>query len=165
MKSTLVAALAISVVAIAGQGAAQQGRLITADDIAAAQTLLDQIKPACDAGSDKRACGILAYSPEDCTIKKTDPHTRQVYNTYDDRSVRFQQGTGVIRRPPIALLAPRGIIGRDGTTTSYNNPQFVSWDEYQAGKKAVTICGKSERIEVKDFTLSGTLEKFLKANP
>ena len=36
-------------------------------------------------------------------------------------------------------------------TPSTRSPQFVSWDEYQGGKKSVTICGKSERIEVKDF--------------
>jgi hypothetical protein len=157
--------LATSAFAVAGPAWSQQGRLITQADIAAAQTLLGQIKPACDSGSNNKACGILAYSPEDCTAKRTDPHIRQVYNTYADGSVRFQQGnTGVARRPPIALLAPLGIIGRDGSTTSYASPQFVSWDEYQGGKKSVTICGKSERVEVKDFMLSSTLEKYLKAN-
>jgi hypothetical protein len=65
----------------------------------------------------------------------------------------------------MALFAPLGIIAKDGTTTSYTSPQFVSWDDYQGGKKSVTVCGKSERIEAKDFTLATTLQKFLKANP
>jgi hypothetical protein len=166
MRLALVPALAFGVFAVVGPASPQQGRQITADDVAAAQALLDQIKPACDAGSDNKACGILAYSPVDCSAKKTDAHMRQIYNTYEDRSVRFQSGgTQVVRRPPIALLAPIGIIGRDGATTQYAGPQFVSWNDYQAGKKSVTICGKSERVEAKHFTLDKVLQKFLKANP
>jgi hypothetical protein len=166
MKTTRFVALAMSVVAIAGPAAAQQGRPITREDVAAAQALFDQINVACAAGSKNKACGVLAYSPEDCAAKRTDVHTRQIYNSYDDRTVRFQAGgTQVVRRPPMALLAPLGIIGKDGKPTSYTSPQFVSWDDYQGGKKSVTVCGKSERIEAKDFTLPNVLEKFLKANP
>jgi hypothetical protein len=166
MKTTLFVALATSFIAIPGPVAAQQGRLITQADIAAAHTLFDQINVACAAGSKNKACGVLAYSPENCAAKRTDVHTRQIYNTYDDRTVRFQAGgTQVVRRPPIALLAPLGIIGRDGSTTSYASPQFVSWDDYESGKRSVTVCGKSERIEAKDFILANALEKFLKANP
>jgi len=166
MKTTRFVAMAMSFLAIAGPVAAQQGRPITREDIAAAQALFDQINVACAAGSKSKACGVLAYSPENCAAKKTDVHTRQVYNTYEDRTVRFQSGgTQVVRRPPIVLFAPLGIIGKDGKTTSYTGPQFVSWDDYQSGKKSVTVCGKSERIEAKDFILANVLEKFLKANP
>jgi hypothetical protein len=60
-----------------------------------AQALFEQIKPACAAGPiNKKACGVMVYSPEDCTQEK-DPHVRIIYNTYEDGTVRFQTGTQV----------------------------------------------------------------------
>src|SRR5262245_49473708 len=166
MKTILVAAAALSLFGLAGPVSAQPGRPVTQEDIAAAQALFDQMKSACTEGSGKRSCGVLVYSPEDCTAKKKDGHVRQVYSTYEDRTVRFQQGnTGVARQRPMALLAPFGMIGRDGKSTRFASPQFVSWDEFQAGKRSVTVCGQSYRLESKDFTLEKTIENFLKANP
>ena len=166
MKTTLLLAVVASAVAVAGAAFAQNGRPITQQDIATAQALYEQMKPACAGGSPKKACGVLAYSPEDCDGKEKDAHIRQVYATYDDRTVRFQQGNnGVARNRPMALLAPFGIIGRNGVSTPYANPQFVSWDEYQGGKKSVTVCGKNAKIEAKDFFLAHTIEDFLKKNP
>jgi hypothetical protein len=135
--------------------------------IAQAQTLFDQISASCSGGSNRRACGVLVYTPEDCaTAKKKDGHVRQVYATYEDHTVRYQQNnTGVARNRPMALLQPFGIIDRDGKTTRFINPIFVSWDEYQKGKKEVDICNQKTRLEVKDFDLDSTLQKFLKANP
>ena len=74
-ETSLLVALAIS--ASASQDPPTPSREITAADVAAAQTLLDQIK-GLRRRIQPKACGILAYSPEDCTIKKTDPHIRQV---------------------------------------------------------------------------------------
>ena len=166
MKTILVAAAALSLSSLVAPVVAQQGRPVTQEEIATAQALFEQMQGACAAGSKNKACGVLVYSPKDCTAKKKDGHSRQIYNTYEDRTVRFQQAnTGVARQRPMALLAPFGIIGRDGKSTRFAGPQFVSWDEYQGGKKSVTVCGQSFRLEAKDFTIEKTMENFLKANP
>lgn len=166
MRAILSAAAAGLIAAIAGTALAQQGRPITQEDVQAAQALFAQLKPACIEGSTKRACGVLAYAPEDCSAKKKDAHIRHVYGAYEDGTVRFQQGNaGVARQRPIALLAPFAMIARNGEATRYANPRFVSWDDYQAGKKSVIVCGKTSKIEARDFTVQATMEKFLKNNP
>jgi hypothetical protein len=144
----------------------QPGQPVTKEQIATAQALFSQMDSACSAGSKNKACGVLVYSPEDCTARKKDGHVRQVYATYGDHTLRFQQNnTGVARQRPMALLAPFGIIDRDGKSTLFADPQFVSWDEYEHGKKEVMVCGQKFRIEGKEFTLPEALKNFLKANP
>jgi hypothetical protein len=165
MNRTMLLALATALVAIASPAEGQQGRPITQQDVEAAQTLYEQMKPACAGGSPNKACGVLAYSPEDCSAKKKDAHIRQVYDIFEDGTVRFQQGnTGVARQRPMALLVGFGIIAKNGDTTRYASPQFVSWDDYQGGKKNVMACGKASRIEARDFTISAPMKKFLQNN-
>jgi hypothetical protein len=162
MSRTLFLGLATVLAAVGGPAEGQQGRLVTQQDIEAAQALYQQMKPACSGGSPNKACGVLAYSPEDCSAKKKDAHIRQVYDTFEDGSVRFQQGnSGVARQRPMALLVGFGIIAKNGETTRYADPQFVSWDEYQGGKKSVTVCGKASRIEARDFIISPPMKKYL----
>lgn len=162
MKTKLFVVLVISFVGIAGPTSAQQGNFVSRE---AAQALFDQIKGPCTAGSKSKACGVLVYSPQDCA-KEGDPHTRQVYSAYDDGSVRFQTGpAGVGRQRPGALLVGVQVFDRKGETTRYIEPQFLSWEAYQAGHKTMQVCGKNARIGVKDFEIPNAVERFLKANP
>ena len=162
MKTKLFAVLAISCAGLAGPVGAQQGNFVNRE---AALALFDQLKGPCAAGSKSKACGVLVYSPMDCA-QEDDPHTRQVYNAYADGSVRFQTGAaGVGRQRPGALLVGVQIFDRRGETTRYVDPQFVSWEAYQAGQKTMKICGKDARLSVKDFEIPGAVERFLKANP
>jgi len=168
LKSILAAAGCLAVLAFSTPVTAQPQGQPSPAMIAQAQTLFDQISASCSGGSTKRACGVLVYSPEDCaTAKKKDGHVRQVYATNAaTHMVRFQQNnTGIANQRPMALLQPVGIIERDGKTTRYINPIFVSWDEYQKGKRDVDVCNQKTRIEGKNFDLDPTLQKFLKANP
>src|SRR5262249_43296008 len=128
----------------------------TPAQIAQAHTLFDQMDPACSAGSPRKACGVLVYAPEDCaTAKKQEGHVRQVYaTTSTSHMVRYQQNnTGVANQRPIMLFQPFGIIDRDGKTQRFVDPVFVSWDEYEKGKRDVEVCGQKTRLEVKDFEL------------
>ena len=162
MKTKLLAVLAIACAGLASPVGAQQGNLVRRE---AAQDLLEQLKGPCATGSKSKACGVLVYSPEDCA-KEDDPHTRQVYNAYDDGSVRFQNGpAGVARQRPGALLVGVQIFNRRGETTRYVDPPFLSWEAYQAGQKTMKVCGKDARISVKDFEIPDGVERFLKANP
>jgi hypothetical protein len=160
MRTKLFAVLAISCAGMAGPVDAQQ--VVTRE---AAQGLFEQVKEPCAAGSRSKACGVLVYSPEDCA-KEGDPHTRQVYNAYDDGSVRFQNGPGGVgRQRPGALLVGVQVFDRKGRTTRYVDPQFLSWEAYQAGQKSMKVCGKDARLGVKDFDIPDAVERFLKANP
>ncbi|HVY89120.1 MAG TPA: hypothetical protein VG942_09650 [Hyphomonadaceae bacterium] len=170
MKAILCAAAGLAMLALSVPVTAQPAGAggPTQAQIAQAHTLFDQMDAACSAGSTKRSCGVLVYSPEDCaTARKKDGHVRQVYATNaTTHMVRFQQNnTGVANQRPIALLQPFGIIDRDGKTTRFVDPVFVSWDEYQKGKRDVETCGQKTHLEVKDFDLEPMLQKFLKANP
>lgn len=162
MKTKLFVVLAVSCAGLAGPVGAQQGNFVMREE---AQALFDQLKGPCAAGSKSKACGVLVYSPADCA-QEDDPHTRQVYNAYDDGSVRFQNGpVGVGRQRPGALLVGVQIFDRKGETTRYANPKFLSWEAYQAGQKTMQVCGKEARIGVKDFEIPDAVERFLKANP
>jgi hypothetical protein len=162
MKTKLFAALAALCVGLAGPAGAQQGNFVNRE---AAQALFGQLKGPCAAGSKSKACGVLVYSPADCS-EEDDPHTRQVYNAYDDGSVRFQTGVaGVGRQRPGALLVGVQVFDKKGKTTRYVDPQFLSWEEYQGGKKSMPVCGKNARIGVKDFEIPDAVERFLRANP
>jgi hypothetical protein len=161
MKPIVFAALAVASLSVAGLALAQ-GTFVKRED---AEALFAQIKPACANGPiNKKACGVMVYTPEDCS-KEKDPHTRIIYNAYEDGTVRFQAGTQVQRNRPGALLAGMGVFNRKGETTRYVNPVFLSWEAYQAGQKTMKICDKDARISVKDFEISSAVEKFLKANP
>jgi hypothetical protein len=162
MNRKLFVVLAFASVGLAGPVSAQQGNLVRRE---AAQELFDQLKGPCADGSKSKACGVLVYSPADCS-QEDDPHTRQIYRAYDDGSVRFQNGVaGVARQRPGALLVGVQIFDRKGETTRYVDPQFLSWEAYQAGKKSMPVCGKDARIGVKDFEIPDAVERFLKANP
>jgi len=161
MKTVVFVALSAACLSAAGVAFAQ-ATPITRE---AAQALFDQIKPACAGGPiNKKACGVMVYSPEDCT-KEKDPHTRIIYNTYDDGTVRFQTGTQVQRNRPGQLLAGVGVFNAKGETTRYANPVFLSWQAYQGGQKTMKVCDRDARITVKDFEITAAVEKFLKANP
>jgi hypothetical protein len=162
MKTKLLVALTVSCVAVVDPAGAQQGNIVRREEAVA---LFDQLKGPCAGGSKSKACGVLVYSPVDCA-QKDDPHTRQVYNAYDDGSVRFQNGVaGVGRQRPGALLAGVQVFDKRGETTRYTDPKFLSWEAYQAGQKTMQVCGKDARISVKDFEIPDAVERFLKANP
>ena len=161
MKPVVYVALSAACLSAAGLAFAQA----TPVSREAAQALFEQIKPACAGGPvNKKACGVMVYSPEDCAQEK-DPHVRIIYNTYDDGTVRFQTGTQVQRNRPGALLAGVGIFNKKGETTRYANPVFLSWEAYQAGQKTMKVCDRDARISVKDFEIPAAVDKFLKANP
>ncbi len=162
MKKTLLAVLVLSCAGLAGPAGAQAGRFVSHGE---EQALFDQLKGPCASGSKSKACGVLVYSPADCK-QEDDPHTRQIYSTYDDGTVRFQHGpAGVSRQRPGALLVGVNIFDRRGETTPYVDPQFLSWEAYQAGQKTMKVCGKDARISVRDFNIPPAVEKVLKANP
>lgn len=162
MKPSLIALLAAAGVVCASPTLAQQPP--PPAERAAAQALYAQIKAPCAGGSQKQACGVLAYAPEDCNGKEKDPHFRQVYNSYEGNMLRFQSGSQITKGRPVALLNV-GIIGRDGKTTRYVDPQFISLEAYKAGTKSVTVCGHEHHIRQQEFDLPDPLEKFLKTNP
>jgi hypothetical protein len=170
MKTMLGAAGYLAAVLLGTSAAAQAprpGQPPTQADIAAAQALFAEMDPACSNGPQhSSACGVLIYSPEDCAPGKTDGHVRQVYQTYDDHTVRYQQAnTGVARTRPMALLAPFGIFGRNGKNTQYANPRFVSHDDYRHGMRKMSVCGRDFQISGRDFDLLPQVSRFLKANP
>jgi hypothetical protein len=131
-----------------------------------AKALYDQMKGPCAEGSKTKACGVLVYVPEDCS-KEKDPHTRQVYRTYDDGTVRYQTGgTQIARQKPGMLFSGMQIFGENGKPTAYIGPPvFVSWGDYQGGKKTLPVCGKDARINANDFELDRAVENFLKNDP
>jgi hypothetical protein len=162
MKIAFCAVLAASSIGFTCPSLAQQPKPVTREE---AQALFAQIKEPCAAGSTRKACGILIYSPEDCNQTK-EPHIRLIFQTYDDGAVRFQQNdTGTQRARPGALLAGFGIFDKRGKTTRYTDPQFVSQQAFKDGKKSVTICGKTAHISGSDFDIPEMMQKFLKANP
>lgn len=134
-------------------------------EIEDAKALHTQVITACAGYTGKKACGVVVYAAEPCNTR--DPgHVRQVYGAYPDGSLRFQAGqSGVQRGPTAQLLVGLSIIDRNGKTTAYRNPQFVSWDEYSAGKRSVEVCSKTQKLEASDFIVDSQVEKFLKANP
>ncbi len=161
MKIAYSALLAASSMVFAHPAFAQQPQPVSRE---AAQALFAQIKEPCAAGSIRKACGILVYSPEDFSQTK-DPHIRLIFQSYEDGAVRFQNGNGAQRNRPGALLAGLGIFDRRGKTTRYVDPQFVSQQDFKEGKKSVTVCGKSAHIGSDAFVIPEALEKFLKENP
>lgn len=164
MNSVRSVALSAIFACFAPLADAQQGGPVV--NRAEAQALFEQMKPDCSSGSKQKACGVLIYSPKDCEGKEKDPQIWKVYKTYEDGTVRFQQGlTQIARQRPGALLVPFGMFDERGQTVHFANPQFLSWRTYQAGQRDMTVCGRSVRIGVRDFEIPDSIRQFLKANP
>ena len=161
MKIAYSALLAASSMAFAHPAFAQQPQPVARE---AAQALFAQIREPCAAGSTRKSCGILVYSPEDCSQTK-DPHIRLIFQSYEDGTVRFQNGNGAQRNRPGALLAGLGIFDQRGKTKRYVDPQFVSQQDFKEGKTSVTVCGRSAHIGSDAFVIPAALERFLKENP